>query len=194
MSTAVDSSVLWLYGTDAVGKSAVGWEVYSLLADAGEAVAYVDTDDLGFCSPAPADQAALVTQNLAAVWTGFAAAGARLLVVSGIVVTAEDRDRFARALPEAGFTFCRLTARPDTVRSRIVRRREVEEATRGNALSAEVRAELEAYGERSVGFAELLERRALEEFVVGTDDGSPAEIAREVVDQWRAQDRATPGA
>ena len=52
--------VLWLYGADAVGKSAVGWEAYTLLAEAGEPVAYVDTDYLGFCTPAPADQAELV--------------------------------------------------------------------------------------------------------------------------------------
>ena len=31
------------------GSPAVGWEAYSLLAEAGEAVAYVDTDYLGFC-------------------------------------------------------------------------------------------------------------------------------------------------
>lgn len=55
--------VLWLYGADAVGKSAVGWEVYTLLAQAaedggpGEPVAYLDTDYLGFCSPAPSVRA-----------------------------------------------------------------------------------------------------------------------------------------
>ena len=82
-------AVLWLYGADAVGKSAVGWEAYTLLAEAGEAVAYVDTDYLGFCTPVPADQAELVARNLAGVWDGFAATGARLLVVSGIVAAAE---------------------------------------------------------------------------------------------------------
>lgn len=186
------SQVLWLYGADAVGKSAVGWEVYTLLADAGEAVAYVDTDDLGFCTPAPADQSVLVAQNLAAVWTGFAAAGARVLVVSGILVTAEDQARFEGAIPAAEFSFCRLTARPDTVRTRIVRRREVEERTRGTDLSAEVRTELAAYGERSVAFAALLERVGSETFAVETDDRAPAVIAREVVDRWRARDRAAP--
>jgi hypothetical protein len=182
---APNSAVLWLYGADAAGKSAVGWEAYTQLAEATERVAYVDTDHLGFCTPAPADQAALVARNLGAVWAGFAAAGIRLLVVSGIVVTPADRDRFTQAIPEAGFTFCRLTARADTVRSRIVLRREVEERTRGGELSAEVRAELEAYGERSVAFAELLERVGLEAFAVTTDDRSPAEIAREVLDRWR---------
>jgi len=179
------SAVLWLYGADAVGKSAVGWEAYTLLAEADEPVAYVDTDYLGFCTPTPADQADLVARNLAGVWAGFEATGVRLLVVSGIVVTQVDRDRFAQAIPEAGFTFCRLTARADTVRARIVLRREVEERTRGGELSTDVRAELEAYGERSVAFAELLERIGLEAFAVATDDRTPTEIARGIVDRWR---------
>ena len=63
-------------------------------------------------------------------------------------------------------------------------RREVEERTRGGELSAEVRAELEAYGERSVAFAELLERIGLEAFAVATDDRAPAEIARDVIARW----------
>ena len=112
--------------------------------------------------------------------------------MSGIVVTAEDRARFAQAIPEAGFTFCRLTARADTVRARIVLRREVEERTRGGELSTEVRAELEAYGERSVAFAELLERLGLEEFAIATDDGSPAAIARELIARWRSAGTSAP--
>ena len=187
------AAVLWLYGADAVGKSAVGWEAYTQLAEAGEPVAYVDTDYLGFCTPAPADQIELVARNLGAVWAGFAATGVRLLVVSGIVVTAEDRDRFERAIPEAGFTLCRLTARADTVRARIVLRHEVEERTRGGELSAEVRAELGAYGERSVAFAELLERIGLEAFAAATDDRAPAEIARGVVARWRQDDLPSAG-
>ena len=174
-------AVLWLYGADAVGKSAVGWQVYTLLADAGEPVAHVDTDYLGFCTPAPDDQAELVARNLAGVWDGFAATGARLLVVSGIVVTPEDRDRFEQAIPEAGFTFCRLTARADTVRSRIVLRREVEELTRCRELAAEVRAELEACGERSVAFAEQLERIGLEAFAVATEGGPVVDLHQQVV-------------
>ena len=70
-------------------------------------MAYVDTDYLGFCTPAPADQAELVARNLGAVWAGFAAAGVRLLVVSGIVVTPAtgtgSRGRFPRqGSPSAG--------------------------------------------------------------------------------------------
>ena len=185
-------AVLWLYGADAVGKSAVGWEAYSQLAEAGELVAYVDTDYLGFCTPAPADQAELVARNLAGIWAGFAAAGVRLLVVSGILVGDEDRDRFEQAIPEAGFTFCRLTARADTVRERIELRREVEVRTRGGELSAEVRAELEAYGERSVAFAELLERIGLESFAVATDGRAPAEIARDLVTRWGSGGTTSP--
>ena len=66
-------------------------------------------------------------------------------------------------------------------------RREVEERTRGGELSAEVRAELEGYGERSVAFAELLERTGFEDLAVPTDDRALAEVAREVVDRWRGE-------
>jgi hypothetical protein len=185
------TAVLWLYGADAVGKSAVGWEAYTLLAEQGESVAYLDTDYLGFCTPAPRDRAQLVARNLGAVWAGFADTGVRRLVVSGIVVTPDDRYRFERAIPEAEFTFCRLTATADTVRGRIVLRREVEERTRGNELSAEVRAELDAYGERSVEFAGLLERIAVETFAVATDDRAPVAIAREILDRWVQDDPAS---
>jgi adenylylsulfate kinase-like enzyme len=41
--------VLWLYGADAPGKSTIGWEAYSLLAERGARVAYLDTDALSFC-------------------------------------------------------------------------------------------------------------------------------------------------
>ena len=45
-------AVLWLYGADAVGKSAVGWEVYTLLADAEIARGIIDRwRDV--CVPAP---------------------------------------------------------------------------------------------------------------------------------------------
>ena len=44
--------VLWLYGADAVGKTTVAWEIYSVLTDGGVPAAYVDTDYLGFCSTA----------------------------------------------------------------------------------------------------------------------------------------------
>lgn len=173
--------VLWFYGADAVGKSTVGWEAYTLLVDRGTSVAYVDTDYLSFCHPAPDDPAAVVAENLAAVWCVYAARGIDHLVVSGIVVTAGDRDRFDASIPSAGFTYCRLTASDETVRRRIIARREAEAATRGSTVDAELREELVAYGDRSVDFAALLERVALEDFTLSTDARTPREIADEAI-------------
>jgi hypothetical protein len=66
---------LWLHGTDAAGKSTVGWEIYSRLTDSGHAAAYVDIDFLGFCTPQPGgDPTWLVERNLAATWAMFAEA------------------------------------------------------------------------------------------------------------------------
>ena len=94
-----DVPILWLYGADAVGKSTVAWEIYDHLASQGVPAAYVDTDYLGFCSPLPSDEPSeLVAANLRSMWTNFAAAGARCLIVSGIVVTPEQRQTFEQAI------------------------------------------------------------------------------------------------
>lgn len=178
--------VLWLYGADAVGKSTIGWEAYMILADRDARVAYLDADYLGFCHPAPENPAVLVAENLRAVWSVYSARGVDHLVVSGIVVTAQDRETLQGAMPEARFTFCRLTASPDSTRRRIVARREAEARTQNATLSTETRAELEAYGQRSVEFADLLSSLALEDFVLSTDGSTPRELATEAVGRFLA--------
>lgn len=181
--------VLWFYGADAVGKSTIGWEAYLLLADSQGQVAYVDTDYLSFCHPAPSDPSVVVAANLRAVWAVYRARGADQLVVSGIVVTPDDRKRLIASITDAEFTFCRLTATPDTVRRRILARREAEAATQDSTLDPDTRSQLEQYGSRSVEFAELLERFALEDFTLATDVGTPQELAAVAVDRYRAAHR-----
>ncbi|WP_114558261.1 AAA family ATPase [Desertihabitans aurantiacus] len=176
--------VLWFFGTDAVGKSTVAWEAYSALTGLGAHVAHLDTDYLSFCHPAPPEPASVVAANLSAVWSVYRSLGVDHLVISGIVVTPADRDRFCRAIPEAHFTFCRLTAAPATIRRRIFARRDAEAHTQGRRLSPSVHAELEEYSERSAGFAELLDRTALEDFTLATDDRSPVELATEGVTRF----------
>ena len=104
--------VLWLYGADAVGKSAVGWETYAILAQAARTRRVTAQRGSRWPTWTPTTWASArrhrrtrplwVARNLAAVWSGFAAAGARRLVVSGIAVTAEDKERFERAIPGRG--------------------------------------------------------------------------------------------
>ena len=176
--------VLWFYGADAVGKSTIGWEAYTLLTHQPGQVAYLDTDYLGFCHPAPSNPAALVADNLRAIWAVYHARGVNTLVVSGIVVTAEDRDLLTAAIPAVEFTFCRLTAAPETVRQRIVARREAEAATQNSTIDVQTRTELAEYGQRSVEFAELLERFALEDFTLATDEAAPHTLAAQAVDRF----------
>ena len=109
-----------------------------------------------------------------------------LLVVRGDGLSEEILVRRTASIPNAQFVFCRLTATPETVRRRILARREAEAATQNTVLSAETRAELEEYGQRSVGFAELLARLGLEDFTLSTDERTPAELAADAVTRFLA--------
>jgi hypothetical protein len=121
--------VLWLYGTAAVGKTTVGWELFAgLEAPAG----FVDVDQLGMCygpptgenwSPEPADDVGryrLKSRNLDAVAANFRAAGAGCLVVAGVVDP--GRGPAAEPLPEVALTALRLRADRADLRDRIARR------------------------------------------------------------------------
>jgi adenylylsulfate kinase len=77
-----------LSGTVGAGKTTVGEELAELLKDRGEAHAFIDLDGLSELWPAPEDDrfnGRLVLANLAAITRNFAAAGARTLVMSGVV-------------------------------------------------------------------------------------------------------------
>jgi hypothetical protein len=143
--TDVDGTpVLWLYGPPGVGKTTVGWELYTQLAQDGISVGYVDIDQLGMCYAAPTSQnwapepAAdpgrhrLKAASLNAVLPNFRAASAQCVIASGVV----DADRRVEVdlISNAELTRCRLRVDAAELRSRIaVRGRpadEVEECVR----------------------------------------------------------------
>ncbi len=103
--------VLWLCGPPGAGKTTVAWEIYSHLPRA----AFADIDQLGICYPEPADDPGrhrMKARNLSAVAARFHQAGARCLVVSGVL----------DAVPEFAPTVCRLRADPDVLRQRFLGR------------------------------------------------------------------------
>ena len=116
--------VLWLCGPPGAGKTAVGWEIFSQLTRAGIETGYVDIDQLGMCYPEAASDPGrhrMKAQNLGSVVANFRAAGARCLIVSGVVDAA--RGVHDDMIPQAAVTVCRLRAGRDELRQRFAGRR-----------------------------------------------------------------------
>jgi adenylylsulfate kinase-like enzyme len=115
--------VLWLCGPPGIGKSTVGWEIFTQLTQAGIEAGYVDIDQLGICYPEPASDPGrhrMKAQNLGAVVANYRAAGARCVIVSGVVDP--GRGVPAGLIPRAAMTVCQLRAGRDELRQRFLGR------------------------------------------------------------------------
>jgi gluconate kinase len=115
---------VWLNGTVGAGKTTVGEHLAELLSQAGEAVAFINTDDLGRCWPRPTGDpfnVDLLVRNLTAVASNYVRAGARTVVVAGVVQTNDQLGRFSSAL-ETAPALVRLTVPADEVSRRLRRR------------------------------------------------------------------------
>ena len=80
--------VLWVCGPAGVGKSTASWQLYSELADAGTHVAFADSDQLCMCYPAPPGDPGrqhVKALNVSAMVSGFRSAGARCVIVNGVL-------------------------------------------------------------------------------------------------------------
>lgn len=161
-------------GPPGVGKSTVAWQIFIDLQRAGTMSGFVDIDQLGICYPEPPDDPGrhrMQVANLAAVADSYRAAGARCVVVSGVVDGAHgvDRDR----LGDVELTWCRLRADHGQLIQRLRDR-------------GEVQYDLDEVWRE----AELLDRgNIIDGAVVDTTDLGMAEVVRQV----RAQIGAWPG-
>jgi broad-specificity NMP kinase len=111
--------VFWLCGAPGAGKSVAAWGLFEELAAAGRPVAYVDIDQLGMLYPAAEDDPErhlLKCAALDALVPGYAAAGARVLVVSGVV------DTRPVLTSNADLTLCLLSPDPGALRERVLAR------------------------------------------------------------------------
>jgi predicted ABC-type ATPase len=111
-------------GTVGVGKTTVAEKVADLLADAGQPHAWIDLDALSAAWPRPSDDPfnnRLTAHNLACVATNMAAAGARSLVLAGVVQTPDVLDLYENAIGVA-ITVVRLKSPPEVVDARLRRR------------------------------------------------------------------------
>jgi adenylylsulfate kinase-like enzyme len=154
--------VLLLAGPAGVGKTTVGWQLYSELSAAGVPVGYLDLDQVGMCYPEPSADPGrhrIQTRNLNAVVAGFRAAGAPCVIASGIVDAVAGVDR--SLLESVALTVCRLRVGPDELVARFVGRG-------GSGSDAEA----------ETGYASDLEHSTVADLVVDTDGRSVGEVVR----------------
>jgi len=116
-------AVLWLCGPPGVGKTSVGWEIYSRLTRTGMRIGYVDIDQLGICYPERSSDPGrhrMKARNLRAVIAGFQTAGIGCVVVSGVVDPGHGVP--VDELPHVVLTVCRLRADRTELRRRFLGR------------------------------------------------------------------------
>ena len=157
----VGGEVLWLSGTTGVGKSTVGFRAYLDVLRSGGHAAYVDVDQIGFCSPAPSDHV-LRARNLAALWSNFHDVGARLAVVVGRVFTRSEAHLYEQALPNTRMSWCRLHAGDAELTRRILSRSDGGSWLQpGDPLRDRPRDELLAVADRAIGAGHLLDQHTI---------------------------------
>ena len=179
--TIAPTPVLWVCGPPCVGKSVVGWEVFSRLTGAEVKAAYVDLAQIGFSRPAAEDDPdnhRIRARNLAAMWPTFRGAGVRCLVISGGVEQRAVASSYADGLPGTVLTMCRLRAGPEQLTERILLRgRGRGPAIPGDELKGRSPDYLRRFADRAVAIAERLDHAGLDAFCVDTDGRSVDEVA-----------------
>ncbi|MBN6051091.1 adenylyl-sulfate kinase, partial [Nonomuraea sp. RK-328] len=124
--TPVNSSgipLLWLCGPSGVGKSTVGFEIFSQLSRAGIRAAFLDTDQISLCYPPPTENThELRSRGLGAIWPNLTAAGIQCLVLSGFVDAPEEVRLYTDAVPDSDVTMHRLRVDSDELRQRFINR------------------------------------------------------------------------
>lgn len=166
---AVD--VLVISGAAGVGKSSTAYEISHQLRIAGVAHAVLDSDELDHIYPLPRDLPRLTERDLAAVWEGLRAYGARRLVLVGVFLHRPSESAWiARAVPGARFTHVQLVASRAVLVDRI-RRREI-----GSGADCQIA--------RTMAQLEALEPEEADVRLVPTDAAPVEGVAREIIRLW----------
>lgn len=179
-------SVVFLSGPTGVGKSTIGFSTFRQVLRDGATAAFVDVDQICFAGSRSSDHA-LRARNPAALWTNFRDAGAEVLVAVGPISSAKDTEPYADQLSSGEVTWIRLSASPETLRERILSRREGGSwAQPGDPLIGLSEAQALRVVDRAVG-----ESQTFESVDIGTtlrfDTLEPDQAARAVVAHHRTR-------
>jgi hypothetical protein len=160
---------LLISGTVGSGKSTIAAEINDLLAEHQVPNAAVDLDALVWQWPSSSPwNSDLMFENLGVLWPNYRAHGADHLVLARVVEQSDELDRYRAVIPGAEITVCRLTA-PEPVRQRRLRER----MPPGPSLDWHL--------ERTVELANILEQRALEDFIVDNGERPVCDVATEIL-------------
>ncbi|MEW9555498.1 hypothetical protein [Nonomuraea sp. NPDC050783] len=170
--------LLWLSGPSGVGKSSVGWEIFTRLSRGGVNAAFVDGDQISLCHPPPEGGThRLRARNLAALWANFRREGMQCLVLAGFVDTPEEVREYTGLLPDAAFSLCRLRVSGAELRERFLAR-----GWRPDLV------------EEAVAQAESLDASRYADVCVDTDGLTVPEVARSVRERAGGWPGARPAA
>jgi len=113
--------VLLVTGPIGVGKTAVLHAADSLLIEAGCRHATIELEEIARCwtKEVETSRPSFVFQNLAVLWSHFAAVGASRLLLSALVGHRSEAQRFSDAVPGAVVTVVRLHASLAVLEKRI---------------------------------------------------------------------------
>jgi hypothetical protein len=116
---------LLLIGAMGTGKSDTSYHLFSRLHRGGTPTARLDLDDVGMSHPAPPDDPdnfRVKAAAMSACWQVFRTHGARCLVVSGGLDSADLIALTTSHIPDADWTVVRLRIGTDERRRRVLRR------------------------------------------------------------------------
>jgi hypothetical protein len=161
--------VLLISGTVGSGKSTIAAEINDLLVEREIPNAAVDLDVLVWQWPSTSPwNSDLCFKNLAVLWPNYQAHGAQRLILARVLEDGDDLDRYRAVIPGADITGCRLST------TQLLRERRLRERMPPGPS-------LDWHLHRTAELEEILQRRALEDFVVDNGERTVRDVAHEVL-------------
>ncbi len=181
MSADHSMQALLVNGTVGVGNTSVAAALGRRLADRGLPGLVIDLDGLRDIWPSPSDDPfhlELTLRNLASVTRHGVEAGARHVVLAGVLESRDERTRYAESV-QMPLIVCRLRADHAVVSERLVHRH----AGDPDGLAWHLR--------RSRELAEILDRVQPDDFVLDATRADIGEIADDILSRWLGPSEAT---
>jgi hypothetical protein len=180
----VTTPLVWLIGPSGVGKSTIGYEVFTRLYRSGTKAGYVDLDQIGLCYPQPdhdPNNHGIKAANLAVVWSTYRAAGARVMLVCGGAERADLVPLYKAQVPDTAPLVVRLRASADTIRARVFRRGVGAGPAIPGAFADVTQERLERIAAEAISEAESLDRDDFADINIDTDDVPVSRLADQVL-------------